>query len=70
MPATKARRSRCLGSMFAWILKMNPEKPAVSGSMLRPFATRAFGPDHPGIPAVYRQAGQPVLIGGRMGTAS
>ena len=33
-------------------------------------ATRAFGPDHPDIPEVYQQTGQPVLIGGSMGTAS
>ncbi|MDP1927549.1 MAG: RtcB family protein [Thiobacillus sp.] len=33
-------------------------------------ATRAFGPGHPDLPAALRQAGQPVLIGGSMGTAS
>jgi tRNA-splicing ligase RtcB (3'-phosphate/5'-hydroxy nucleic acid ligase) len=33
-------------------------------------ATRAFGPGHPGLPAAYRDVGQPVLIGGTMGTAS
>jgi tRNA-splicing ligase RtcB len=33
-------------------------------------ATRAWGPDHPELPAEYRKAGQPVLIGGTMGTAS
>ncbi|MEJ2454772.1 MAG: RtcB family protein [Candidatus Thiodiazotropha sp.] len=33
-------------------------------------ATRAFGPGHPDLPADYRQVGQPVLIGGSMGTAS
>jgi tRNA-splicing ligase RtcB len=33
-------------------------------------ATRAFGPDHPELPAALREAGQPVLIGGSMGTAS
>lgn len=33
-------------------------------------ATRAFGPGHPEMPAVYRETGQPVLIGGSMGTAS
>jgi tRNA-splicing ligase RtcB len=33
-------------------------------------ATRAWGPGHPGVPAVFRDAGQPVLIGGTMGTAS
>jgi tRNA-splicing ligase RtcB len=33
-------------------------------------ATRAFGPGHPSIPESLRAAGQPVLIGGTMGTAS
>lgn len=33
-------------------------------------ATRAFGPGHPEIPQAWREAGQPVLIGGSMGTCS
>jgi len=33
-------------------------------------ATRAFGPGHPAVPAALRAVGQPVLIGGTMGTAS
>ena len=33
-------------------------------------ATRAFGPGHPELPPELRDAGQPVLIGGSMGTAS
>lgn len=33
-------------------------------------ATRAFGPGHPGVPEEYRAIGQPVLVGGSMGTAS
>lgn len=33
-------------------------------------ATRAFGPGHSEIPLALRAAGQPVLIGGSMGTAS
>jgi Uncharacterized conserved protein len=33
-------------------------------------ATRAFGPGHPDLPEDLREAGQPVLIGGTMGTAS
>ena len=33
-------------------------------------ATRAFGPGHPDLPPAFRDAGQPVLIGGSMGTAS
>jgi tRNA-splicing ligase RtcB len=33
-------------------------------------ATRAFGPGHPELPEEYRAVGQPVLIGGTMGTCS
>ncbi len=33
-------------------------------------ATRAFPPEHPDVPAVYRKVGQPVLIPGSMGTPS
>jgi tRNA-splicing ligase RtcB len=33
-------------------------------------ATRAFGPGHPSVPEPFRDVGQPVLIGGTMGTAS
>lgn len=33
-------------------------------------ATRAFGPGHPSLPEALRASGQPVLIGGSMGTAS
>jgi tRNA-splicing ligase RtcB (3'-phosphate/5'-hydroxy nucleic acid ligase) len=33
-------------------------------------ATRAFGPGHPSVPKIFRDVGQPVLIGGTMGTAS
>jgi tRNA-splicing ligase RtcB len=33
-------------------------------------ATRAFGPGHPDVPATLSSAGQPVLIGGSMGTSS
>jgi tRNA-splicing ligase RtcB len=33
-------------------------------------ATRAFGPGHPDVPEPLRAAGQPVLIGGSMGTGS
>jgi tRNA-splicing ligase RtcB len=33
-------------------------------------ATRAFPPDHPEIPALYRKIGQPVIIPGDMGRAS
>jgi tRNA-splicing ligase RtcB len=33
-------------------------------------ATRAFGPGHPDLPDSFKQIGQPVLIGGTMGTAS
>lgn len=33
-------------------------------------ATRAFGPGHPELPERYRDIGQPVIIGGSMGTGS
>ncbi|TXF11090.1 RtcB family protein [Pelomicrobium methylotrophicum] len=33
-------------------------------------ATRAFGPGHPDLPPRYRAVGQPVIIGGSMGTGS
>ena len=33
-------------------------------------ATRALGPGHPDLPAAFASVGQPVLIGGTMGTAS
>ena len=33
-------------------------------------ATRAFGPRHPDLPTRYRETGQPVIIGGSMGTGS
>ncbi|HET9950887.1 MAG TPA: RtcB family protein [Candidatus Eisenbacteria bacterium] len=33
-------------------------------------ATRAFGPGHPEVPAEFQSTGQPVLIGGTMGTSS
>ena len=33
-------------------------------------ATRAFGPGHPDLPEEYLGVGQPVLIGGTMGTSS
>lgn len=33
-------------------------------------ATRAFGPGHSDLPPVFRSVGQPVIIGGSMGTAS
>jgi tRNA-splicing ligase RtcB len=33
-------------------------------------ATRAYGPGHPDIPGVFQDVGQPVIIGGSMGTGS
>jgi len=33
-------------------------------------ATRAFGPDNPQLPAIFKSTGQPVIIPGSMGTAS
>ncbi len=51
------------------------EEHIVDGSNRRLFvhrkgATRALGPGHPQIPEPFRNTGQPVLIGGSMGTAS
>jgi tRNA-splicing ligase RtcB len=51
------------------------EQHIVNGERMRLFihrkgATRAFGPGHPDLPEDLRSAGQPVLIGGSMGTAS
>jgi len=33
-------------------------------------ATRAIGPGHPDLPVPYREVGQPVIVGGSMGTGS
>lgn len=33
-------------------------------------ATRAFPPHHPMVPKAYQETGQPVIIGGTMGTCS
>jgi tRNA-splicing ligase RtcB (3'-phosphate/5'-hydroxy nucleic acid ligase) len=51
------------------------EEHVVAGRRRRLFvhrkgATRAFGPDHPELPPALRAVGQPVLIGGSMGTSS
>jgi tRNA-splicing ligase RtcB len=51
------------------------EEHAIDGAPRRLFvhrkgATRAFGTDHPDLPAGLRDVGQPVLIGGSMGTES
>lgn len=51
------------------------EEHVVDGTPRRLFihrkgATRAFGPGHPELPAELREVGQPVLIGGSMGTES
>jgi tRNA-splicing ligase RtcB len=51
------------------------ESHAVEGKQRQLFvhrkgATRAFGPEHPSLPDALRAVGQPVLIGGSMGTGS
>ena len=51
------------------------EEHVINGTPTRLFvhrkgATRAFGPGHPDLPPSLRAVGQPVLIGGTMGTAS
>jgi len=52
-----------------------PERHIVDGRarllyVHRKGATRAFGPGHPALPERYRNVGQPVVIGGSMGTGS
>lgn len=52
-----------------------PEQHAVDGEVRtlyvhRKGATRAFGPGHPALPERYQPVGQPVIIGGSMGTGS
>jgi tRNA-splicing ligase RtcB len=51
------------------------ERHSVRGKLKRLFvhrkgATRAYGPNHPDIPPEYQAVGQPVIIGGSMGTSS
>ena len=51
------------------------EKHVINGStksvyVHRKGATRAFSPGHPDLPSVFQDTGQPVLIGGSMGTSS
>src|SRR3989442_9383101 len=51
------------------------EEHAVNGDVKRLFihrkgATRAFGPGHLDVPEPFRAVGQPVLIGGTLGTGS
>jgi tRNA-splicing ligase RtcB len=51
------------------------EEHAINGKRRRVFihrkgATRSFGPGHGFLPGEYRHVGQPVLIGGTMGTSS
>jgi tRNA-splicing ligase RtcB len=53
----------------------SPEEHVVGGRRKRLYvhrkgATRAFGPGHPDVPVAFRDVGQPVLVGGTMGTAS
>jgi tRNA-splicing ligase RtcB len=52
-----------------------PENHEISGKtrqlyVHRKGATRSLGPGHPLLPGAYRESGQPVLIGGSMGTES
>ncbi len=51
------------------------ERHAIGGAEIEVYvhrkgATRAFGPGHPSLPDALKPYGQPVLIGGSMGTAS
>jgi tRNA-splicing ligase RtcB len=52
-----------------------PENHEISGKIRQLYvhrkgATRSLGPGHPLLPGAYRESGQPVLIGGSMGTES
>ncbi|MDE1833141.1 MAG: RtcB family protein [Candidatus Micrarchaeota archaeon] len=54
---------------------VKPEEHLVDGRRMRLHvhrkgATRAFGPNSPDVPKIYRQYGQPVIIPGSMGSAS
>ena len=54
-------------SMSGRLVYLDEEKSVL---VHRKGATRAFGPGHPCLPEKYRAMGQPVLIGGSMGTCS
>ncbi len=74
-PAFKELRTRCQMPIEVMHNTCKLEEHMIDGSQKRLFvhrkgATRAFGPGHPGVPAALRPSGQPVLIGGTMGTAS
>ncbi len=52
------------------IIKGNKNHTKTNPGLRHTGATRAFGPGHTEIPEKYREIGQPVLIGGSMGTCS
>lgn len=55
-----------IGSVESHVIGGKKQKVCVH----RKGATRAFGPEAPGLPDAYRQIGQPVLVPGSMGTSS
>jgi tRNA-splicing ligase RtcB len=78
MGAVFGREPRELGLSVIYDVCHNTaklERHPVEGELLdlvvhRKGATRAFGPGMPDVPAVYREIGQPVIIGGSMETGS
>jgi tRNA-splicing ligase RtcB len=78
MSAVFGRDPRDLGLSVVYDVCHNTaklEQHPVDGELLdlvvhRKGATRAFGPGMPDVPAVYREIGQPVIIGGSMETGS
>ena len=70
----KARGKRFYLFIYFFIF-LQVEKHMIDGQMKtllvhRKGSTRAFPPHHPLIPVDYQLCGQPVLIGGTMGTCS
>jgi tRNA-splicing ligase RtcB len=78
MSAIFGKDPRALGLSVVYDVCHNTaklEQHRVDGELLdlvvhRKGATRAFGPGMPDVPAIYREVGQPVIIGGSMETGS
>eukprot|EP00727_Mastigamoeba_balamuthi_P013479 m51a1_g8754 putative protein c22orf28 family protein (290) ;mRNA; f:99630-102410 len=78
LEAVFGRSPRELGARLVYDVCHNiakVEEHVVDGKTMRLLvhrkgATRAFAPGHPLVPERYRAVGQPVIIGGSMGTAS
>ncbi|MBS3166815.1 RtcB family protein [Candidatus Woesearchaeota archaeon] len=59
-----------IGHNTAKLEKHDVDKKKKELMVLRKGCTRAFGPDREEVPEQYRSVGQPVLVGGTMGTSS